>query len=125
MAIAGRVKAGKSTLLNALIGQRLAATAAQECTRLATWFQDGPGYRLLVQPRSGPTVQLPFPHDGTVGSADLGPNPVDRIERLIVERPSPTLRQMTLIDTPRHRVNFHPAGIADQGHARARQWEPR
>jgi 50S ribosome-binding GTPase len=100
VAIAGRVKAGKSTLLNALIGQRLAATAAQECTRLPTWFQDGPGYRLLVQPRSGPAVQLPFPRDGAVGSADLGAHPVDRVERLIVERPSPTLRLMTLIDTP-------------------------
>ncbi len=39
VAIAGRVKAGKSTLLNALVGERLAATDAGECTRIVTWYR--------------------------------------------------------------------------------------
>ena len=43
VAIAGRVKAGKSTLLNALIGERLAATDAGECTRIVTWYRHGLG----------------------------------------------------------------------------------
>ena len=41
VAVAGRVKAGKSTLLNALVGERLAPTDAGECTRVVTWYQDG------------------------------------------------------------------------------------
>ena len=36
VAIAGRVKSGKSTLLNALVGDRLAPTDAGECTRIVT-----------------------------------------------------------------------------------------
>ena len=36
VAIAGRTKAGKSTLLNALVGERLATTDAGECTRIVT-----------------------------------------------------------------------------------------
>ena len=41
VAIAGKVKAGKSTLLNALVGEELAPTDAGECTRIVTWYRDG------------------------------------------------------------------------------------
>src|SRR2546422_847347 len=54
VAIAGKVKAGKSTLLNALIGEQLAPTDAGECTRVITWYQDGPTYRVTVEPHDGP-----------------------------------------------------------------------
>ena len=40
LAIAGKVKAGKSTLLNAIIGEELAPTDAGECTRIVTWYRD-------------------------------------------------------------------------------------
>ena len=38
VAIAGQVKAGKSTLLNALVGEEIAATDAGECTRAGSRF---------------------------------------------------------------------------------------
>ena len=38
VAIAGKVKAGKSTLLNALVGEEIAPTDAGECTRVVTWY---------------------------------------------------------------------------------------
>src|SRR5690606_15825912 len=41
VAIAGKVKAGKSTLLNALVGEELAPTDAGECTKIVTWYRDG------------------------------------------------------------------------------------
>ncbi|MGH9032757.1 MAG: dynamin family protein, partial [Acidimicrobiia bacterium] len=44
VAIAGRVKAGKSTLLNALVGEELAPTDAGECTKIVTWYRDGVTY---------------------------------------------------------------------------------
>ena len=47
VAIAGRVKAGKSTLLNALVGERLAPTDAGECTRhRQSWYRTGPSYEV-------------------------------------------------------------------------------
>src|SRR5690348_18344008 len=41
VAVAGRIKSGKSTLVNALIGRRVAPTDVGECTRLVTRFQYG------------------------------------------------------------------------------------
>ena len=38
----GKVKAGKSTLLNALVGEQIAPTDAGECTRIVTWYRDAP-----------------------------------------------------------------------------------
>ena len=48
VAIAGRLKAGKSTLVNALIGRRVAPTAVGECTRVVTRFRYGPADRVDV-----------------------------------------------------------------------------
>ena len=53
VAIAGKVKAGKSTLLNALVGEQVAPTDAGECTRVVTWYRDGPSPRILLQPKDG------------------------------------------------------------------------
>src|SRR5690242_17465035 len=39
VAVAGRVSSGKSTLVNALLGQPVAPTAAGECTKVVTWFR--------------------------------------------------------------------------------------
>jgi predicted GTPase len=41
VALVGRVNSGKSTLLNALVGQRVAPTNETECTRVATWYRFG------------------------------------------------------------------------------------
>ena len=60
MAIAGRVKAGKSTLLNALVGERLAATDAGECTRIVTWYRNALGYRVVADLGAGGSRDLAF-----------------------------------------------------------------
>lgn len=100
VAIAGRVKAGKSTLLNALVGSRLAPTDAGECTKIVTWYKDAVSYRVMLQPTAGAEVQVPFHRDEGAIDIDLGGRAPDDIERLTVEWPSPRLAQMTLIDTP-------------------------
>lgn len=100
VAIAGRVKAGKSTLLNALVGDRLAPTDAGECTRIVTWYADGHTYRVTAETAEDPERQLSFDRTDDTLRIDLADLRPDDITRLQVTWPTRGLRSMTLIDTP-------------------------
>ncbi|WP_067703508.1 dynamin family protein, partial [Nocardia jejuensis] len=113
VALAGQLKAGKSTLLNALVGQDIAPTDATECTRLVTWYRDGAaprvtawsgdGARADVVVRRGRGAEgLPGAHGLSFDLSALrwnapGPREVDH---LAVEWSSSELARMTIIDTP-------------------------
>jgi hypothetical protein len=99
VAIAGKVKAGKSTLLNALVGEELAPTDAGECTRIVTWYADGRTYSVTAYLRDGTAEARPFTRrDGAV-QISLG-RPAEEVDHLEVRVPSARLRRHTLIDTP-------------------------
>jgi hypothetical protein len=100
VAIAGRVKSGKSTLLNALVGERLAPTDAGECTRIVTWYQDGHTYQVMATPKQGQPRQLRFEREDDAIQIDLGGMTPADVDQLVVTWPSQTLRTATLIDTP-------------------------
>jgi hypothetical protein len=99
LAIAGKVKAGKSTLLNALVGEEIAPTDAGECTRVVTWYQDGHSPAVMMYPRAGAPRQLRIARDDGALQIDIGA-PADTVDRLEVTWPSASLRATTLIDTP-------------------------
>ena len=100
VAIAGKVKAGKSTLLNAMVGEMVAATDAAECTKLVTWYQYAAAPRLTLYPRERTPRSLPASRrDGRL-VIDLGDTPADDVDRLVVDWPTQSLRGTTLIDTP-------------------------
>lgn len=100
VAVAGRVKAGKSTLLNALIGERLAPTDAGECTRIVSWYLYGPSYRVDAVSPDGTRTELSFTRDDGALVIDLGSLQPAAVERLEIQWPAAALRSMTLIDTP-------------------------
>jgi hypothetical protein len=100
VAIAGRVKAGKSTLLNALVGERLAPTDAGECTRLVSWYRRGPRYEVVARLRNGQEQVLEFRRDEGSLRVVLGGTPEADVQFLDVRWPASTLEQVTLIDTP-------------------------
>lgn len=100
VAIAGRAKAGKSTLLNALVGERLAPTDTGECTRVVTWYADGHTYRVTAHVADQPPVQLRFSRDDGAIEIDLAGRAPEEIDHLTVIWPSQALRTTTLVDTP-------------------------
>jgi hypothetical protein len=98
VAVAGRIKAGKSTLVNALIGRRIAPTDVGECTRLVTRFQYGTVDRIEVVHRDGHRSTLPLARDGGI-PADLGVDLAD-VSHLEAFLTSGLLSGITVIDTP-------------------------
>jgi hypothetical protein len=100
VAVAGRIKAGKSTLLNALVGERLAATDAGECTRVVTWYANGVAERAWAYPLGAPPRQVPFDRVDGRTVIELGTLRAEDLDRLVVEVPSRRLERLTLIDTP-------------------------
>ena len=100
VAIAGKVKAGKSTLLNALVGQQVAPTDAGECTRIVTWYRNSHRYQVMLHPRQGEPAELRYRHNGGGLEIDLGQWTPDQVKRIEVAWPSTKLQAITLIDTP-------------------------
>jgi len=98
VAVAGRIKSGKSTLVNALIGRRVAPTDVGECTRLVTRFQYGTVDRIEVVLNDGTKEVLPFAADGMIPST-LGMD-VEKISHIEAYLTNAVLQDMTVIDTP-------------------------
>ncbi|MEJ1178538.1 MULTISPECIES: dynamin family protein [unclassified Pseudarthrobacter] len=99
VAVAGMVKAGKSTLLNAIIGEEIAPTDTGECTRIVTWYRYGHTPRITLYPMAGEPRTLALKRvDGRL--VFLGTERAEDVEKLVVEWPSESLRNVTLIDTP-------------------------
>ncbi|MGW4482524.1 dynamin family protein [Amycolatopsis sp. NPDC004368] len=98
VAVAGRIKSGKSTLVNALIGRRVAPTDVGECTRLVTRFQYGTVDRVEVVFTDGTKQVLPFAADGSI-PAELGVD-ITRVSHLEAYLTNAVLQGMTVIDTP-------------------------
>lgn len=98
VAVAGRIKSGKSTLVNALIGRRVAPTDVGECTRLVTRFQYGTVDRVEVVFTDGRKQVLPFEANGSI-PRDLGVD-VDGVSHIEAYLTNAVLRDLTVIDTP-------------------------
>jgi hypothetical protein len=109
VAVAGRMKAGKSTVVNALLGREIAPTAATECTKVVAEYIyaadegvrvhliDGDAYSVAPTLVGGPPD-------------DLGRD-ADDIDHITVRMSSSRRRDWTLVDTPG--LDSTTAGVSD------------
>lgn len=100
VALAGMVKAGKSTLMNSLLGERLAPTDAGECTRVVTWYRYATTPSITMHLHDGGVRRMPIRRDAGRLVLDLGEVPPEDVRFIDVAWPSSGLRSMILIDTP-------------------------
>src|SRR6476660_4374583 len=88
IAVAGMLKAGKSTLLNAIIGEEIAPTDTGECTRIVTWYRFAHSPRVTLYPVAGNPRLLPLKRVNGRLDFDLGADGSEDVERLVVEWPA-------------------------------------
>jgi len=103
IALAGTLKSGKSTLLNALVGECIAPTDATEATRLVTWFRHGPVPKATANHVGGRRTDVPIVRSAAEGGCltfEFGAPSPDDVVDLDVEWPSPALSAATIVDTP-------------------------
>ena len=100
VAVGGQLNAGKSTLVNALLGQRLAPTGGTEVTLVSAWFKSHHMNRVWVHFRDGrPPVAVPSRVGGGVPRSI--PYPQAEVSHLVVEAANRAIsRGFTLMDTP-------------------------
>ncbi|MGV0714104.1 dynamin-like GTPase family protein [Mycolicibacterium sp. XJ662] len=102
IALAGTLKAGKSTLVNALVGEDIAPTDATEATRIVTWFRHGPTPKVTANHVGGRHSNVPIGRDPEAGGLtfDFARLDAEDIVDLDVEWPAAELIDTTIIDTP-------------------------
>ena len=100
IALAGSLKAGKSTLLNALVGQDIAPTDATECTRVVTWYRRGQVASVSARAVDGRSMSIPVTRTAGRLGFDFGALTADDVDHLDVEWPSRALHTRTIVDTP-------------------------
>jgi hypothetical protein len=96
LAVAGRTNAGKSTIVNALLHERAAATDRLSCTKFVAWYRFGETNYAEFRLRSGAVREIAGLPQGLLPAGIEEPEVSD----LHVWLPSAALGQKTIIDTP-------------------------
>lgn len=113
VAIIGQMRAGKSTLLNALIGRRLAPTGVSETTATVNWFRHGEGDlcdHFRVHWNDGSSEDHPLEAvTQWLGQSDQA----TRTQALDFFADAPFLLRANIVDTPGTRsvLNAHEATV--------------
>jgi hypothetical protein len=100
IAIAGPWQSGKSTALNAIMGEEVAPVEVPDGGCVFTWYEDAPQPRATAYSSVGPPQELAVTRSATGLRVDLVGWRPGEVNDIMVQWPTRALRQATLIDTP-------------------------
>ncbi|MFI7492364.1 GTP-binding protein [Micromonospora echinaurantiaca] len=100
IAIAGPWRSGRSTVLNALMGEEVAPVEGTDGSGVFTWYEDGVQPAATAYSTSHPPQQLAVAKSATGMRVDLVGWRAGELRDIVVRWPTRALRQITLIDTP-------------------------
>jgi hypothetical protein len=102
VAIVGHIKAGKSTVLNALLGEELAPTGAEELTFNVNWLRHGSRSSLRVHFKDGrePEERTLAELDALTSRREEHRELLSAIRYIDMRHPNEVLRTFDLVDTP-------------------------
>jgi hypothetical protein len=100
IAVVGPASSGKSTLVNAMIGERIAPVKSADGTEIPVWYQDGSRSRAVAHSPAGPPRDLPILRMDEGPRIDVRGWHPGATDRVVVEWPTRALRGTILIDTP-------------------------
>ena len=103
LAVVGQIKRGKTTLVNALLGEDVAATGQLELTFTVSEFSYGDTRSIRVHNKDS-SIEGPLPPDAlrslTARDDDADLDRLRKISKVEYAMPSELLRSFRLIDTP-------------------------
>lgn len=102
VAVVGKIKAGKSTMINALLGEYLVSTGPEELTFNVNWLKYGASPDLKVHFKDGrkPESKLIEELDALTRRRDENSEFLRNIKFIEVFYPNEILKKISLIDTP-------------------------
>lgn len=101
LVVLGQFKRGKSTFVNALLGEELLPTAVVPLTSIVTVISYGPETEVTVYFKDGSTKKIPLERLPEYITEEKNPNNVKNVKEVRILYPSPYLQEgVHLIDTP-------------------------
>ena len=102
VAVVGKIKTGKSTMLNSLLGEALLATGTVETTFNVNWLKYAPAQSLVVHYKNGrpPEVKSPAELTELTKRSEQESDLLLSIKHIEVHHPNAVLQSFDLIDTP-------------------------
>ncbi|MGO0063453.1 dynamin family protein [Brevibacillus fluminis] len=100
VAVVGVIKAGKTTLLNALMGEKLLKTGENETTFNVTWYKYGERPELMICLKDSRMIKEDVSLLNEWTTHNHANPEIKNVEYVIYKYPSPILKQIEFIDTP-------------------------